>query len=89
VGQAVQGLVEQARAETEAAGCGAIPSHEHTSYEHLRSKNAGLFNALGCALGFDASTIDASAPDCADGTRIRATRWLHPGYQGPFIKHSV
>jgi hypothetical protein len=55
----------------------------------LRRKNASLFNALGCALGLDASTVDASAPDCADGTRIRATRWLHPGYDGTFIKHSV
>jgi hypothetical protein len=55
----------------------------------LRRKNANLFNAPGCALGLDASTVDASAPDCADGTRIRATRWLHPGYEVPFIKHSV
>jgi hypothetical protein len=55
----------------------------------LRRKNASLFNALDCTLDLDASTIDASAPDCADGTRIRAARWLHPGYEGPFIKHGA
>jgi hypothetical protein len=55
----------------------------------LRRKNVSLSNALGCALGMDASAIDASAPDCADGTRIRATRRLHPGYELPFIKHSA
>jgi hypothetical protein len=55
----------------------------------LRRKNASLFDTLGCALGLDASTIDASVPDCADGTRIRATRRLHPGYEVPFNKHGA
>jgi hypothetical protein len=35
------------------------------------------------------SNIDARAPDCADGTRIRATRRLHPGYEIPFVEHSA
>jgi hypothetical protein len=30
-----------------------------------------------------------SAPDCADGTRIRATGWLDPGYEAVFMKHGA
>jgi hypothetical protein len=33
--------------------------------------------------------MDGRAPDCAGGTRIRATRRLHPGYDVPLIKHSA
>jgi hypothetical protein len=35
------------------------------------------------------SRLAARVPDCADGTRIRAIRRLHPGYQVLFIKHSA
>jgi hypothetical protein len=45
--------------------------------------------ALGWALDLDASASDATTPDCADGMRIRAIRWLHPGHDLLFIKHSA
>jgi hypothetical protein len=56
-----------------------------TSHEHLRRKNAILFNALGCALGLDASTVDASTRIAPTGRAfarpagsIQATKDLSP-----------
>jgi hypothetical protein len=48
-----------------------------------------LFNVRDDLEHSKTSNIDARAPECADGPRIRATRRLRPGYEFPFIKHSA